>query len=173
MRPIVVLMGLAALVVAACGSSSPTPSPSASAVSAPPQAVVSPAPSSGTTFTVKLPAVSGSTKVRVVVHDTDGVLALVRVSSSSESKAVSRASRGGNAALTGGKTAKLLVIGWVGSACDKKVDIAVQGTKVTVAPAPVAACRTVGIRRSVTLKFSNAIDSEAMTATFIAPAAQP
>ena len=174
MRPFVVLMGLAALVVAACGSNPPaTGSPSASVSSGPPPAVAaSPSAATGTTFAVKLPAISGH-KVRVVVHDPAGALSAARVPTSAEAKAATRAFHGGNASVTGGKTAKLLVVGWVGGTCDKKVDLTVQGTQVTVAPAPVASCRSSGERRSVTLKFLKAIDPEAMSATFIAPTAQP
>jgi hypothetical protein len=166
-------MGLAALVVAACGSNPPaTSSPSASVSSGPPAVAASPSAATGTTFAVKLPAISGH-KVRVAVHDPAGVLSAARVSTSAEAKAATRASHGGNASVTGGKTAKLLVVGWVGGTCDKKVDVTVQGTQVTVAPAPVASCRSSGERRSVTLKFLKAIDPEAMSATFIAPTAQP
>ena len=103
MRPIVVLMGLAALVVAACGSNPPA-SPSPSPSPAPSQvAAASAASSLGTTFNVRLPAIAGH-RVRVVVHDPNGVLSAVRVPTSSESKAVSRAFHGGNAAVTGGKS---------------------------------------------------------------------
>jgi hypothetical protein len=174
MRPFVVLMGLAALVVAACGSNPPaTGSPSASVSSGPSPAVAaSPSALTGTTFTVRLPAGSGK-RVRVTVHDQNGVLSAARVPTSAEAKAVSHAFHGGNAAVTGGKTAKLLVVGWVGTACDKKVDVSVQGTKVTVAPAPAGTCVTKAVPRSVTVKFLTAIDPEAMSATFIAPAAQP
>ena len=173
MRPFVVLMGLAALVVAACGSNPPaTSSPSASVSSGPPAVAASPSAATGTTFAVKLPAGSGK-RVSVTVHDQNGVLSAARVPTSAESKAVSHAFHGGNAAVTGGKTAKLLVVGWVGTACDKKVDVSVQGTKVTVAPAPAGTCLTKAVPRSVTLKFLKAIDPEAMSATFIAPTAQP
>jgi hypothetical protein len=174
MRPFVVLMGLAALVVAACGSNPPaSSSPSASIASGPPAVVASPSAATGTTFAVKLPAGSGK-RVSVTVHDQNGVLSTARVPTSAESKAVSHAFHGGNAAITGGKSAKLLVVGWVGTACDKKVDVSVQGTKVTVAPTATAGtCITKAVPRSVTLKFITAVDPEAMTATFIAPAAQP
>jgi hypothetical protein len=174
MRPFVVLIGFAALVVAACGSNPPaSPSPSPNSSSAPSQAVAaSPSTAGGTTFNVKLPAVNGH-RVRVVVHDPQGVLGAVRAPTTAEAKAATRAFHGGNASVTGGKSAKLLVVGWVGGTCDKTVDLTIQGTQVTVAPAPVAACRSAGERRSVTLKFLKAIDPEAMSATFIAPAAQP
>jgi hypothetical protein len=176
MRPIVVLIGLAALVVAACGSNAPA-SPSASAAattsSAPSQALVStPSPSTGMTFTIKLPEVGG-TRVRVVVHDVNGVLAGVRAPTKAETKSVSNAFHGSNVAVTGGKSAKVLVVGWMGTACDKKVDIAVQGTNVVVAPAAVGTCIGKAVTRSVTLTFTTKIDPEAMTATYVAPAAQP
>ena len=172
MRPIVVLMGLAALVVAACGSNPPA-SPSPSPSSAPSQVAAASAGSSlGTTFNVRLPAIAGH-RVRVIVHDPNGVLTAVRVPTSSESKAVSRAFHGGNAAVTGGKSAKVLVVGWVGTTCDKRVDVTVQGTQVTVAPAPAGTCDSKGEPRSMTLRFSTKVDPEAMSATFIAPAAQP
>lgn len=174
MRPFMVLVGLAALVVAACGSTPPaSSSPSASVSSGPPPAVAgSPSAATGTTFAVKLPPISGQ-RVRVTVHDANGVLSAARVPTSAESKAVSHAFHGGNAAVTGGKSAKLLVVGWVGTACDKKVDVSVNGTQVTVAPAAAGTCITKAVPRSVTLKFITAVDPEATTATFIAPAAQP
>ena len=174
MRPIVVLIGLAALVVAACGSNAPaSPSASASPSSAPSHAAVSsPAPSTGMSFTIRLPEVGGK-RVRVIVHDVNGVLAEVRAPTKAETKSVSNAFDGGNAAVTGGKTPRLLVVGWIGTPCDRKVDIAVQGTHVVVAPAPVGACDSLAVTRSVTLKFSQKMDAEAMTATFVAPTAQP
>ena len=86
---------------------------------------------------------------------------------------MSNAFDGGDAAVTGGKTARLLVVGWVGTACDKKVDIAVQGTHVVVAPAPVGTCDGMAVTRSVTLRFAQKIDAEAMSATFVSPTAQP
>ena len=174
MRPIVVLIGLAALVVAACGSNAPaSPSASASPSSAPSQAAVSsPAPSTGMSFTIRLPEVGGK-RVRVIVHDVNGVLAEVRAPTKAEAKSASNAFDEGNAAVTGGKTARLLVVGWIGTPCDKKVDIAVQGTHVVVAPAAVGTCSAQAVTRSVTLKFAQKIDAEAMTATFVAPTAQP
>ncbi len=42
-----------------------------------------------------------------------------------------------------------------------------------MAPAPAGTCITKAVPRSVTLKFLTAIDPEAMSATFIAPTAQP
>ena len=174
MRPIVVLIGLAALVVVACGSNAPaSPSASASPSSAPSHAAVSsPAPSTGMSFTIRLPEVGGK-RVRVIVHDVNGLLAGVRAPTKAETKSVSNAFDGGNAAVTGGKTSRLLVVGWIGTPCDNKVDIAVQGTHVVVAPAPVGACDSLAVTRSVTLKFSQKMDAEAMTATFVPPTAQP
>lgn len=175
MRPIVVLIGLAALVVAACGSNAPaSPSAPASASSAPSQAIAhSPAPSTGTTFTIRLSSDDGGKRVRVVVHDVNGALAGVRAPTKNEGKSVSNAFHGSDAAVTGGKTAHLLVVGWIGTVCDKKVDIALQGTNVVVAPAPIGACDSMAVTRSVTLKFAQKVDAEAMTATFVPPTAQP
>lgn len=169
MRALVALAGIAVL-AAACGASPPpTSSPSA------PPAVVSPNPepssSAAVTYTVKLPA-KGGHKMRVVVHDPGGVLAGARAPTASEAADVANTPRSGDAALAEGRTGKMLVASWVGTSCDKKVDVTVVGTQVLIAPAPRTACDSQALGRAVTLKFKAPVKAETMHATFIQPPSQ-
>ena len=171
MRALVALAGIAVLAAACGGSPPPTSSPSAPPSIAPP----SPQPSStaaGTaTYTVKLPA-NGGRKMRVVVHDPGGVLAGARVPTAAEAADVANTPRSDDAALTQGRTGKMLVASWVGTSCDKKVDVTVVGTQVLIAPAARAACDSQAFSRAVTLKFKAPVKADNMHATFIQPPTQ-
>ena len=169
MRALVALAGIAVL-AAACGASPPpTSSPSA------PPAVVSPNPepssSAAVTYTVKLPA-KGGHKMRVVVHDPGGVLAGPGSPRRAEAADVANTPRSGDAALAEGRTGKMLVASWVGTSCDKKVDVTVVGTQVLIAPAPRTACDSQALGRAVTLKFKAPVKADDH-ARDVHPAAEP
>jgi hypothetical protein len=169
MRALMALAGIAVL-VAACGSTPPpTSSPSAppSVASSTP---ASPASSSGATvtYTVKLPA-NGGRKMRIVVHDPGRVLAGARVPTATEAADVANTPTGGAAALAEGRTGKMLVASWVGTSCDRKVDVTVVGTQVLIAPAPRTECDSQALSRAVTLKFKSRVKAGDMHAMFIQP----
>ena len=173
MRALVTLAGIALLAAACGGSPPPTSSPST------PPSIASPSmqPSSSATanatatYTVKLPA-NGGRKMRVVVHDPGGVLAGARVPTATESADVANMPRKGDAAIAQGRSGKLLVATWVGTSCDKKVDVTVVGSQVLIAPAPRTACDSQALSRAVTLKFKAPVKAGNMHATFIQPPTQ-
>ena len=173
MRSIAVLIGLVALVAAACGGNPPASasvspgaeSPAASASVTRPRPRRPPA---GQSFTVRLPTENGK-GVKVVVHDPDNVLSGIRVPTATEAASVENTPSDGDATLVAGKNGKALVVGWTASVCDKKVDLTVQGTYVIVAPAPRKECDAMAVGRSVTLKFALKIDADTMHATYVPP----
>ena len=178
MRALVAL-GAIAVLVAACGS---TPPPTSSPSSAPPVASPSaPAPSSPTsaepssaattTYTVKLPP-SGGQKLRVVVHDPGSVLAGARVPTAGETADLDNTPAQSTTAVVQGRTGKMLVVSWFGTACDKKTDVTVAGTQVQIAPPPAASCESDAIRRTVTLKFKAPVKADDMQATLVSTPAQ-
>ena len=118
------------------------------------------------TYTVKLPA-NGGRKMRVVVHDPGGVLAGARVPTATESADVANTPRSDNADVAQGRTGKMLVASWVGTSCDRKVDVTVVGTQVLIAPAARAACDSQALSRAVTLRFKAPVKAGSMHATFI------
>jgi hypothetical protein len=167
MRALVALAGIAVLAAACGGSPPPTSSPSAP----PPIASSSPQPSSSSvtaTYTVKLPA-NGGRKMRVVVHDPGGVLAGARLPTATEAADVANTPGSGDAAVAEGRTGKMLVASWVGTACDRKVDITVVGSQVLIAPAPRTACDSEALSRAVTLKFKAPVKADKLHATLIQP----
>jgi hypothetical protein len=169
MRALVALAGIAVL-VAACGSTPPpTSSPSAPApIGSSTTPTSEPSSSATATYTVKLPA-NGGHKMRVVVHDPGGVLAGARLPTATEAADVANTPTADEAALAEGRTGKMLVASWVGSSCDRKVDVTVVGTQVLIAPAPRGDCDSQALSRAVTLKFKAPVKVDRMHASFIQP----
>ena len=168
MRGLVALAGIA-LVVAACGGSpSPTASPSTapSLSSSPPAA--SPSAAAGTSYSLRLPA-DGGKKLRVVVHDPESVLSGIRLPTGTEAADVENTPMSGDAAVAGGRNSKALVVAWVGTVCDRKVDVTVHGATLTVAPAPRGPCDAMALGRAVTLRFKSAVDATKMLVGFVPP----
>ena len=178
MRSIAVLIGLVALVAAACGGNPPASasvspgaeSPAASAAASDPAPPASAA--AGQSFTVRLPAETGK-GVKVTVHDPDHVLTGIRVSTPTEAASIANTPTGGDATVIAGKGSKALVVGWTSSVCDKRVELTVQGAYVIVAPAPRPECDAMAVGRSVTLKFALKIDADTMHATYVPPPPKP
>ncbi len=169
MRALVALAGIAVLVVA-CGSTPPPTSSPSAPLPNESSTPASQAPSSSAiaTYTVKLPA-NGGHKMRVIVHDPGGVLSGARVPTASEAADVANTPTGDEAALAEGRTGKMLVASWVGTSCDRKVDLTVVGTQVLIAPAPRTACDSQALSRAVTLKFKAPVKADGMHANFIHP----
>lgn len=167
MRGLVALAGIVVIVAACGGSPSPTASPSASAVESS-SPVASPSAQAGKSYSVRLPA-DGGKKVRVVVHDPDDALTGIRVPTASEAADVGNTPMSGDAAVSDGRNSKTLVVAWVGTVCDRRVDVTVQGATVTVAPAPRGPCDAMALNRAVTLKFRSAVDATKMLVGFIPP----
>ena len=168
MRALVTLAGIALLAAACGGSPPPTSSPSAPPSIAAPSLQPTSTAAGTATYTVKLPA-NGGRKMRVVVHDPGGVLAGARPPTATETADVANTPRGDNAALAQGRTGKMLVASWVGTSCDRKVDVTVVGTQVLIAPAARAACDSQALSRAVTLRFKAPVKAGSMHATYIQP----
>ena len=163
------LAGIAVLVVACGGSPTPSDSPPSSEAAessspiVPPPTVVG-----GKSYAIRLPA-DGGKKVRVVAHDPGNVLTGLRLATASEAAAAENTPISGNAGTTEGRNAKSLVVTWVGSVCDRKVDVTVSGATVTVAPAPTGPCDSMALARSVTLKFKSAVDPDKLIVGYVPP----
>ena len=172
MRSIAVLIGLVALVAAACGGNPPASAPVSPGAESPAASGPNTPPSSsavaGQSFTVTLPAERGK-GVKVIVRDPDNVLSGIRVSTPTEAASIQNTPTDGDATVVAGKNGKALVVGWTASVCDKKVELTVQGTYVIVAPAPRKECDAMAVGRSVTLKFALKIDADTMHATYVPP----
>jgi virulence-associated protein VagC len=178
MRSIAGLIGLVALVAAACGGSPPASAPVSPGAESPgaSASASTPAPpasaATGQSFTVRLPAETGK-GVRVTVHDPDHVLTGIRLSTPTEAASIANTPTGGDANLIAGKGNKALVVGWTASVCDKKVELTVQGTYVIIAPAPRPECDAMAVGRSVTLKFALKVDADTMHTTYVPPPPKP
>jgi hypothetical protein len=107
--------------------------------------------------------------VRVVVHDPDDALTGIRLPTATEAADVGNTPMSGDAAAADGRNSKALVVAWVGTVCDRRVDVTVQGTTVTVAPAPRGTCDAMALNRAVTLKFKSSVDATKMLVGFIPP----
>jgi hypothetical protein len=105
----------------------------------------------------------------VVVHDPDDALTGIRLPTATEAADVGNTPMSGDAAATDGRNSKALVVAWVGTVCDRKVDVTVEGTTVTVAPAPRGPCDAMALNRAVTLKFKSSVDATKMLVGFIPP----
>ena len=107
--------------------------------------------------------------MRVVVHDPDDALRGIRLPTATEAADVENTPMSGDAAVADGRNSKALVVAWVGTVCDRKVDVTVEGTTVTVAPAPRGPCDAMALGRAVTLKFKSAVDATKMLVGFVPP----
>jgi hypothetical protein len=169
MRRLVALAGIAVLAAACGGGPTPTSSPSASSPAVESSSPIAPpSTAAGKTYAVRLPA-DGGKRVRVVVHDPAGALTGVRLPTATEAADVENTPMSGNAAIESGRNTKALVVSWIGSVCDRRVDVTVEGSTVTVAPAPSGPCDSMALGRAVTLRFKAVVDPSQLIVGYVPP----